>query len=92
MAAVLTIYGRSDCRGCDALVRRAIRRGVPYRYVDLERDAGARAHVRALGLDELPIGEVGDVRFSGVRYDVVDALACPPDAPEPVPKPPSDLH
>lgn len=71
---ILTIYGKSGCPGCDALVRRAVRKGVPYRYVDVEQDAEALAHIKSLGYSQAPVGEVGDDHWSGVRFDKVDAL------------------
>lgn len=71
----LTIYGAPGCSRCQVLVQRCQRKGVPYRYVDVTKDAKAAAHLKALGYTEAPVGECGDDHWAGVRLDKVDALA-----------------
>lgn len=73
-AKQLTIYGSPNCHRCAALVRRAVRKGIPHVYVDVTQDKTAKQHVKELGYTELPVGEVGDDHWSGARFDKVDEL------------------
>lgn len=81
MDPILTIYGRKDCRlRCPAVVRRAIRKGVPYEYVDLDENPQEAALLRERldaesGRTELPICTYGDDLWTGVRFDKIDAIA-----------------
>lgn len=81
MDPILTIYGRKDCRlRCPAVVRRAIRKGVPYKYVDLDEHPEEAAQLRKRleaesGRTELPICTYGDDLWTGARFDKIDAIS-----------------
>lgn len=74
MDPILTIYGQPDCRRCDALMRHALRKGVPYRYIDVTRDPKAKAHIKALGYQSTPVAEIGDEHWGGVKITKIDDL------------------
>ncbi len=42
---MITIYGRPGCAISQMLRRRLDRRGIPYRYVDIERNPEARSRL-----------------------------------------------
>ncbi|MGO2537836.1 glutaredoxin family protein [Brachybacterium tyrofermentans] len=78
MDPILTIYGRKDCRlRCPAVVRRAIRKGVPYKYVDLDEhpEDAQQLRKRLNGEAELPICTYGDDLWTGVNFDKIDAIS-----------------
>lgn len=85
MEPTLTIYGRKDCRlRCPAVVRRAIRKGVPHTYVDLDEHPEEATRLRKRlaaegGGAELPVCTYGDDIWTGVRFDKIDAIS--PSAP-----------
>lgn len=78
MEPILTIHGRKDCRvRCPAVVRRAIRKGVPYEYVDLDENPEVAEQLRRRlnGAAELPICTYGDDLWTGVRFEKIDAIS-----------------
>jgi mycoredoxin len=42
---VITVYGRPGCAMAQMLRRWLDRRGIPYRYVDVDRDPGMRSRL-----------------------------------------------
>lgn len=74
---ILTIYGGPDCRRCKVIVQRCQRKGVPYKYVDVEEDPAAADRLKALGYATAPVMEYGEDHWSGVRLDKIDALIPP---------------
>jgi mycoredoxin len=58
---VITVYGRPGCAISEMIRRRLKRRGIPYRYVDVERNPEVRARLAWLtgGRVRSPTVEVG---------------------------------
>lgn len=71
-----TIYLKTVCPKCDALLRWLLSKGVTdFEFVNVEHNAEARAEVKSLGYMEAPvvISDDGD-HWSGFRPDKVDEL------------------
>jgi glutaredoxin-like protein NrdH len=75
MTDTLIIYGKPGCTRCDQLVKYCRRKGIPYRYIDVDQDADAKARIESLGYAEVPVGMIGDDHFQGVRLDKIRPLA-----------------
>ncbi|UQN31800.1 glutaredoxin family protein [Brachybacterium kimchii] len=74
MDPILTIYGQPDCRRCKMLMQHALRKGVPFRYIDVAEDPKAKAHIKALGYLSVPVAEVGDEHWGGLKFTKIDEL------------------
>ncbi len=52
---VVTVYGADWCGDCRRAKRYLEAAGIPYRYVDLERDPGAQQLVDDAGIRAIPV-------------------------------------
>lgn len=72
----ITVYGSPDCPSCRVTTRQLEKRGLPYTYRDVVTMSQAdRDKVALLGHRSLPIVAVGDMHWSGHRYDKINQLA-----------------
>lgn len=75
----VTVYSTGPtCQRCRLTCRRLDELGIRYDLVDMhaEHNAAVRAFlVDELGYREAPVVEAGDVRWSGFRPDLIDAIA-----------------
>lgn len=72
---MLTIYSKPQCSRCQAVIRRALRKGVAFTVVDVSTDPDALAHVKSLGYLQVPVCETATEHWGDVRFDKIDALA-----------------
>lgn len=70
----ITIYGRADCRQCDATVQHAKKRGIPFSYIDIDDDIAAQARILAGPHRSLPVVEAGEESWAGFRPDLLDKV------------------
>lgn len=72
----ITLFAKTTgCQPCLATKRHLDRQGTPYeiRYVD--QDPAAAAEVKRLGYNTTPVVVAGDMHWSGLRPDKLNALA-----------------
>ncbi|MDQ0615291.1 glutaredoxin-like protein NrdH [Microbacterium sp. W4I4] len=74
----ITVYSTGpSCQRCRLTCQRLDALGIRYDLVDIhaEHNAAVRAFlVDELGYREAPVVEAGDVRWSGFRPDLIDAI------------------
>jgi glutaredoxin-like protein NrdH len=71
----ITVYSKPNCPNCTLTCRLLEREGIPYRVIDVSRDADALAHVKGLGYCAAPVVQVdADEHWSGFRPDRITAL------------------
>lgn len=71
----IIVYSKPVCVQCTATTRALDARGIRYRVVDLTEDAGALAHVQALGYRQAPVVVAGAMHWAGFRPDMIGQLA-----------------
>lgn len=52
---IVTVYGADWCGDCRRAKRYLEAEGIPYRYLDLETDAGAKRVVHDAGIRSIPV-------------------------------------
>jgi mycoredoxin len=76
--APVVVYGTSWCAQTQAVRRHLDRLGVPYRYVDIERDPGAAAQLRWMTggyLSHPTVAVAGEVLVEPSQYELDWALS-----------------
>lgn len=71
----VTVFGRPGCAQCKATTKYLTKHGVPHTYRDVADDSTAATLVQILGYQALPVVTVGDVHWSGFRYEKLSRLA-----------------
>lgn len=73
---MVTIFTKSGCPQCQFTRRKLDDLGVPFTTIDLDTDPAARATVRALGYQSVPVvvTDTGE-SWSGFRPTRLEALA-----------------
>lgn len=74
----VVIYGRPDrvCVKCLATKRWMKRHGIPHRFINVDEDPVAEAHIRALGALAVPVVQVdGGTWWSDHRIPELEKLA-----------------
>ena len=72
---MITVYSKPACVQCTATTRELDRKGIPYKYVDLTKDAEAMNTIRNLGYMQAPVVITGDDHWAGFRPDKISQLA-----------------
>lgn len=72
---MITVYSKPACVQCTATTNELERKNIPYKYVDLTKDAEAMDTVRGMGYMQAPVVVAGDEHWAGFRPDKISALA-----------------
>lgn len=67
----VTAYVHEDCDVCAPTLNALDEAGVAYRRVNLHHTPELTARLRALGITETPVVEVGDLVWCGHRPDLI---------------------
>lgn len=74
MDSETTVYGKPDCYGCKATVRKLEHDKVPFNYVDITVNEAAYQEVKRLGYESAPVVVAGEQHWSGFRPDRLGGL------------------
>ncbi|MFN8622148.1 MAG: glutaredoxin domain-containing protein [Chloroflexota bacterium] len=76
------VYGSTWCVDCHVVTRYLDRTGVPYRWIDLAKDAAAQQMISDLGYRAIPVVMLPDGRtlVEPSARELGDALAAPAQA------------
>lgn len=72
---VVTAYVHEDCDVCAPTLQALDAAGIGYRRVNLHHTPELTTRLRALGITETPVIEVGDLIWCGYRPDLLAWLA-----------------
>ena len=61
----LVVYGTTTCPYCKGLRADLDRRGISYRFIEVDRNAEGRAKMKAMGADGVPFTTAGGKTYSG---------------------------
>ncbi|MFT8487984.1 glutaredoxin domain-containing protein [Oenococcus sicerae] len=63
----MTIYTKNNCPQCHATLRWLNDRGFEYTEINTSHDPSALAHVKSLGIRQLPYVDTGESQWSGFQ-------------------------
>ena len=69
------IYTTSDCRNCTRTKQFFASRGITYREIDASEGTEAHELLKAMGERQVPVVIAGDLRWSGLRPDMIVRFA-----------------
>lgn len=72
---MVTIYSLPNCVQCESTKRFLRNKLIDYIEIDMSKDQEALKKVRQLGFTQAPVVEYGDEKWSGFRFDRLNALA-----------------
>lgn len=72
---MVTIYSLPNCVQCESTKRFLRNKLIDYIEIDMSKDQEALKKVRELGFTQAPVVEYGDEKWSGFRFDRLNALA-----------------
>ena len=68
------VYGTTTCPYCKGLRADLDRRGISYRFIDVDRNAEGRAKMKAMGADGVPFTTAGGKTYSGYSAGGLEAF------------------
>lgn len=72
---MVTVYTLPACVQCDSTKRYLKNKLIDFQEVDMSKDEEALQRVREWGYTQAPVVEFGDERWSGFRFDRLNAIA-----------------
>jgi glutaredoxin-like protein NrdH len=69
-----TVYGKPDCQGCKATIKKFDQLNLPYNYVDITVDEVAHQEVKNLGYTSAPVVVTNSGHWTGYSPDKIRKL------------------